>query len=144
MQFHLSTLRAASVVGIVVLLGAAGAAHAETLRVGGTGAATQMLQRLGAAFSAGDPSVTLEVMPSLGSTGAIAAVADGALDFAVSGRSLKPNEAKSVTASVLATTPFGLASSNPNPGSIKRADVAAFYRNTSSAWPDGTPVRVVL
>jgi len=143
MQFHLSTLRTASVV-VVLLGGTAGAAQAETLRVGGTGAATQMLQRLGAAFTARDPGTTLEVMPSLGSTGGIAAVADGAIDFAVSGRPLKPEEAKSLTATVLATTPFGLASSNANPGSIKRADIAAFYRNVASSWPDGTPVRVVL
>lgn len=131
--------------GIALLLGASAApAHAELLRTGGTGAAMQMLQRLGAAFSAREPGTTLEVMPSLGSAGGIAAVIDGVLDFSVSGRPLKSDEAKSVSATVLATTPFGLASSHPHPGNIASADIATFYQALTSAWPDGTPVRVVL
>jgi phosphate transport system substrate-binding protein len=131
--------------GLALLLGAAaGPAHAELLRTGGTGAAMQMLQRLGAAFTAREPATTLEVMPSLGSSGGIAAVADGVLNFSVSGRPLKSEEAKSLDATLLASTPFGLASSQPDPGNIASADIAAFYQALTSAWPDGTPVRVVL
>jgi phosphate transport system substrate-binding protein len=131
--------------GIVLLLGVpAGSARADVLRTGGPGAVTQMLQRLGAAFNQQEPGTTLMVLPNLGSGGAIAGVADGLLDFAVSGRPLNSEEAKSLTAIVLARTPFGLASSQPNPGSIKSADIAAFYQNVRSVWPDGTPVRVVL
>src|SRR5690242_18866657 len=138
MQFQPS-FRRAIVVGIAMRLGAiATGARGETLRVGGTGAAMQMLRQLGAAFTAHDTGTTVEVMPSLGSTGGIAAVADGALDFAVSGRPLKPAEANTLEATVLATTPFGLASSNRQPGNIKSADVAAFYQDVASVWPDGT------
>jgi phosphate transport system substrate-binding protein len=131
--------------GIALLLATmAGSASAESLRTGGPGAVTKILQRIGAAFAEREPGTTLVVMPNLGSAGAIAGVSDGLLDFAVSGRPLKPEEAKSLTAIVLASTPFGLASSNPDPGNIKSADIAAFYRNSASVWPDGTPVRVVL
>jgi phosphate transport system substrate-binding protein len=131
--------------GIALLLGAtAGSARAEVLRTGGPGAVAKILQRVGAAFTEREPGTTLIVIPNLGSAGAIAGVADGLLDFGVSGRPLKSEEAKSLTAMILASTPFGLASSQPNPGSIKSADVAAFYQNISSVWPDGTPVRVVL
>jgi phosphate transport system substrate-binding protein len=131
--------------GIALLLAtAAPPASAEVLRTGGPGAVTRILQRIGAAFTEREPGTTLVVMPNLGSAGAIAGVSDGLLDFAVSGRPLKPEEAKSLTAIVLASTPFGLASSNPQPGNIKSADIAAFYRNSASVWPDGTPVRVVL
>jgi phosphate transport system substrate-binding protein len=128
----------------MLLAATAGSASAEVLRTGGPGAVTKILQRIGAAFAEREPGTTLVVMPNLGSAGAIAGVSDGLLDFAVSGRPLKPEEAKSLTAIVLASTPFGLASSNPNPGSIKSADVAAFYQNAASVWRDGTPVRVVL
>jgi phosphate transport system substrate-binding protein len=114
------------------------------LRTGGPGGVTLMLQQMGAAFSQHEPGTTLMVIPNLGSGGAIAGVADGLLDFAVSGRPLKSEEAKSMTAIVLASTPFGLASSQPNPGDIKSADIAAVFQNVRSVWPDGTPVRIVL
>lgn len=119
--------------------------RAEVLRAGGTGAASVMLQRVGAAFTAQNHDTTLEVLPGLGSAGAIAAVADGAIDFAVAGRPLKPEEAnKGLAAVVLARTPFGLASSYPHPGNIASDDVAALFLNPASAWSDGTPVRVIL
>jgi phosphate transport system substrate-binding protein len=141
----ISVSRGIAAAGITLLLATtAGSASGEVLRTGGPGAVTKILQRIGAAFTEREPGTTLVVMPNLGSAGAIAGVSDGLLDFAVSGRPLKPEEAKSLTAIVLASTPFGLASSNPNPGNIKCADVAAFYRNSASVWPDGTPVRVVL
>jgi phosphate transport system substrate-binding protein len=130
---------------IALLLGIpADSAKADVLRTGGPGAVTQMLQRIGAAFTQHEPGTTLMVLPNLGSAGAIAGVADGLLDFAVSGRPLNSEEAKSLTAIVLASTPFGLASSQPNPGNIKSADIAAFFQNVRSVWPDGTPVRLVL
>jgi phosphate transport system substrate-binding protein len=140
-----TSIRCVIAAGMALLLGAtAGSAKAEVLRTGGPGAVAKILQRLGAAFTEREPGTTLTVIPNLGSAGAIAGVTDGLLDFGVSGRPLKPEEAKSLTAVILASTPFGLASSQPNPGSIKSADVAAFYTNASSVWPDGTPVRVVL
>ncbi|NVN87091.1 MAG: substrate-binding domain-containing protein [Rhodopseudomonas sp.] len=132
--------------GVVFALGIAPTdSHCETLRTGGTGAAVGMLQQLSAAFSAHDLDTKLEVIPGLGSSGAIAAVADGALDFAVAGRPLKPDEAvKSLTSVVLARTPFGLASSYPAPGNIASRDIAAFFLNPTAAWPDSTRVRIIL
>jgi len=122
-----------------------GVAHAQTLRVGGTGAAVGMMNALGEAFAAASPGVHLEVMPSLGSSGGIAAVRDGALDFSISSRELRPEEvAASLRATHFATSPFGLASSNPAPGNLKSPEVAAFYANVMSTWPDRTPVRVIL
>jgi phosphate transport system substrate-binding protein len=140
-----STSIACGILATALLLGVtAGSARAEILRTGGTGALMKMLQIIGAAFTRLEPGTTLVIMPSLGSAGGIAGVTDGLLDFAVSGRPLNPEEAKSQTAILFASTPFGLATSQPNPGSIKSADIAAFYQNVRSVWPDGTPVRVVL
>lgn len=119
--------------------------RAETVRAGGTGAATELLKRLGAAFSAREPGTTLEVIPSLGSTGAIAAVADGEIDVAVSGRLLRVEEiGKGLTGEILARSPFGLASSERDPGGLASRDVAAFFSSTTAIWPSGAPVRVVL
>jgi phosphate transport system substrate-binding protein len=121
------------------------AARAEILRAGGTGSASMMLRRLGDAFAARVPGTSIEVVPALGSTGAIAAVVDGALDFAISARPLKPEEAaKSLTETVLARTVFGLASSYPHPGNIASSDVAGFFTNPTSSWPDGTRLRIIL
>ena len=91
------------------------------------------------------PGTTLEVVPALGSTGAISAVVDGVLDFAVSARPLTPEEtAKSLTQTVLARTVFGLASSYPDPGNIASSDIAGFFTSPASSWPDGTRLRVIL
>lgn len=115
----------------------------EILRIGGTGSATVLMERLGAAFAASDPDVEVVVIPGLGSSGAIAAASDGAIDLAVSGRPLKPIETGLIEV-VAVRTPYGLVSSNPNPGDITSAGVASFYASPSASWPDGSPVRVIL
>ena len=63
------------------LLLAGNAAAAETLRLGGTGSAIEMLRQVGAQFTAAT-GVKIDVVFSLGSTGAIRALADGVLDIA--------------------------------------------------------------
>jgi phosphate transport system substrate-binding protein len=133
-------------VAAALLLGAGvTAARAEVLRGGGTGSASEFVKRLGAAFATHEAGITVEVVASLGSSGAIAAVIDGALDFAVSARPLTAAEgAKSLSAVALARSPFGLASSYPQPGNISSSQVASFMRNPLSAWPDGTPLRIIL
>ena len=65
-------------------------ARGATLRTGGTGSAATMLLQIGKALTAQAPGTTLEVVPALGSTGAISAVVDGVLDFAVSARPSRP------------------------------------------------------
>src|ERR1039458_10262879 len=58
------------------LLLAGNAAAAETLRLGGTGSAIEMLRQVGAQFTAAT-GVKIDVVFSLGSTGAIRALGDG-------------------------------------------------------------------
>lgn len=122
-----------------------GDARADTLRTGGTGSASTMLRQIGKAYAAQAPGTSIEVVPALGSAGAISAVLDGALDFAVSARPLTPEEmVKPLTQTILARTVFGLASSYPDPGNIASSDVAGFFTNPTSSWPDGTPLRIIL
>jgi phosphate transport system substrate-binding protein len=119
-------------------------ACAETLKVGGTGAATELMRELGRAY-AKQASQELEVVPSLGSSGAIGALADGALDFAVSARPLKADEAaKGMRVPLTVRTPFVLATSHPKPPVVKSTDVPAAYLSEKATWTDGLPLRVIL
>ena len=45
---------------------------------------------------------------------------------------------------MIARTPFGLVSTNSNPGDIKSDEVAGLFGSTTSVWPDGKPVRPIL
>ncbi|MDP3693226.1 substrate-binding domain-containing protein [Bradyrhizobium sp.] len=133
-----------AVAGLALWLSNGESVRAESLRAGGTGAALETLRRLGTAFATFEPDTRIEVVDGLGSSGGIAAVAAGAIDFSVSGRPLGPADDASLKASLIARTPFGLVSANSNPGDIKSDDVAVLFGSTTSVWPDGKPVRPIL
>jgi len=119
-------------------------AAAETLRIGGTGAAAQMMRHIGAIF-ADRSEIKIEFIPGLGSSGGIRAVADGVLDIAISGRALKPDEATSgLTAIAAMRTPFVFATSHRNPGGLKASELAELFRSAKAKWPDGAPLRLIL
>jgi phosphate transport system substrate-binding protein len=119
-------------------------AHAQTLRLAGTGSATELLRRLGAAFAV-DGQIEVEVIPSLGSGGAIHALGDNALDLAVSGRALKPQEsAQGLVVAFTARTPFVLATSHPRPNGLTPAGIADAFQSLRPTWSDGSPIRVIL
>lgn len=130
----------------VVFAGAliASPASAETLRMGGVGSSAAMLPPLFAAFDRGGEN-HLEVIPALGSSGGLRAVADGVLDIAVSGRALKADEkARGLTEALAVRTPFVLVTSRLNPAGLKSADIAELYRSPKLMWPDGSPIRIIL
>ena len=142
-NFNNAILAAAAL--LLLAIAQTSGARADTLRTGGTGSAATMLLQIGKAFTAQVPGTSIEVVPALGSTGAISAVVDGALEFAVSARPLKPEEtAKGLSQTVLARTVFGLVSSYPHPGNIASTDVVGFFTNPTSSWPDGTRLRIIL
>lgn len=121
------------------------AASAEVLRSGGTGATNGLLARLAAALAETDAGSRVELVPGLGSSGAIAAVADGAIDFAITGRPLKAEErAKGLIEFTLASTPFVLVSSHPAPDALTPDDVVRLLAAQRPAWSDGTALRVIL
>jgi phosphate transport system substrate-binding protein len=131
----------------LVSLSAASSTEAQQpLRLAGTGSAVAAMTRLGAAAEAQDPALRVRVLPSLGSTGAIRAVTEGAIDVAVSGRPLRDKErALGVVSREVARTPF-LFAVGPRVGatSLTTDDLAAIYMGTLIAWPDGQRIRVVL
>lgn len=126
---------------------AAKAGHAAvTLRVGGTGTALGGMRLLGEAFEQDHPGIHIDVLPSLGSSGGIAALAAGKIDLALSARPLKDAErVQGLDASEYARTPIIFGTRDDNPAEdITLQQIAAAYAGKDFAWPDGTPVRLVL
>nr|WP_170936926.1 MULTISPECIES: substrate-binding domain-containing protein [Rhodomicrobium] len=128
----------------IAALAAIHPASAETLRIGGTGSATEMLRQIGPAFEAAT-GVALHVVPSLGTSGGNAAVADGVLDASVAGRDLKPEEvARGLVVAATLRTPFGFVTSRQAAENLASGEIAGLYRSARPLWPDGTPIRLIL
>lgn len=142
---HISALRIASLAcALFACVYPLSSVHAADLTVGGTGAATELLRRLSDAFlKHGEAQV--DVVPSLGSSGGIRAVADGVLDVAVSARPLKPAEVKQgMAVPLVLRTMFIFATSHAQPGGLTISQLADAYAALNPAWADGTPIRIVL
>ena len=119
-------------------------ATADTIKIGGTGAAETMLLQLGAKFES-ETGIAVKLLPHLGSTGGFRALADGVVDIAVSGR--KPNSEetrKGVTIALSARTPFVFVTSNKIPDDIRSSELANIIESATPIWADGRPVRIIL
>lgn len=124
----------------------AAAEEAVTLRVGGTGASLGLLRALGEEFSRQRPDVQVVVESSLGSSGALAAVAAKAIDVGVSSRALTPEEAaRGLRQTEFARTAFVIAVHRDVPvRGVTFAELAAIYSGTVTSWSDGSPIRIIL
>jgi phosphate transport system substrate-binding protein len=133
----------AILLGIGVVMAASPAAS-QTLRIGGTGAVIPLFGQIGPAFTA-DTGITLDVIPGLGTSGAIGAVGDGKLGIAFSGRPLRDREvAKGLKAVATWRTPFGFVSSRRGPDNFEKARIVAIYGADRPLWPDGMPILIHL
>jgi phosphate transport system substrate-binding protein len=117
---------------------------AETLRMGGNTAVTEVLRQIGPVFTAAT-GFTLEVVPSIGTSGSNAAVADGVLGISVGGRDLMEKEtARGLSVAGILRTPYGLVTSRPGPDGLRSEGIAGIYDADNATWPDGTPIRIIL
>jgi len=140
-------LRANIIAGMVLLILAVSEAKAETLTIGGTGAALGTMRALGEAFMQEHADVQVVVLSSLGSGGGIRALAAGKLDIAVSGRPLKSEEqAKLPEARSIhfGTTPLALVTSHKNVDAITTGQLAEILEGVTLEWPDSSPVSYIL
>ena len=120
------------------------AGAAEALRVGGTGGATALLERLGRSFTA-ETGIPVEVVPSLGSSGGLKATVDGVLGVAVAGRPLNEGEvARGLVSAATLRTPYVLATSHPSPPAMTGAEIVRAYASERAEWPDGSRIKLVL
>jgi phosphate transport system substrate-binding protein len=128
------------------LAGAPGAASAEVLRISGTGTALGSLRELVPGFERLNPGVIVKLLPSVGSSGAVRAVVEGALDIGISGRALLPGERSSgLVELAYARTPFVFAV-GPRAAAtgLTAFQLARIYRGELSSWEDGGRIRLVL
>lgn len=103
-----------------------------------------ILKQLGDAFEKRS-GVTLDVLPSLGTTGGLRALSDGVIEIAATARPLKPDELDQGLRPVLTgVTAFVLVTSQAAPGELHRADIAAMISGPKAVWADGTPVRFII
>jgi phosphate transport system substrate-binding protein len=122
----------------------ASSASAETLRVSGTGGATAAMQHIALAFDAAT-GIKMEVIPSLGSSGAMRALAAGALDVVISARPLNPDEiAKGFVEILFARTALVFITSHAPPNDLKRGDLTRMFTSLDPKWADATPISIIL
>lgn len=119
---------------------------ADTLKLGGTGADLGTMQLLANAFEKQSPGTTIEIQPSIGSSGGINAVMAGVLDIGISSRPLKDGERKQgVQEWAYAKTSFIFATDQKSPQSqLTSAEIIGIYNGSVTKWKDGTTVRLIL
>jgi phosphate transport system substrate-binding protein len=133
---------AALLLGLAVIFPSS--SRAEGIRLGGTGAATEFLRRLGAAFTA-QTGIPAEVVSGIGSSGALRAAGDGAIDIVAAGRPLTAAEtAKGLTVAFSLRTPFAFVTSHPGSQGLSVAEIGRAYASPDMNWASGEPMRVIL
>jgi phosphate transport system substrate-binding protein len=121
-------------------------AHAEEIKIGGTGNALGTMRLMGEAFSKKYPNMTVTVLGSIGTSGAIKGVPKGVIDIGVASRPLTDNElATGMVATEYARSLTVLAVANKlKVTAITSEQIADSYTGKLAKWPDGTPIRPVL
>jgi len=120
--------------------------RAETIVIGGTGAALGTVEQLGAALAASHPDLTIQVPPSLGSGGGIKALRHGAVDLAVTARPLKTKEAFD-GAEVLPFAKTAVAFAvhrDVRRRAVTTAQLSSLFDGSVRTWPNGPPVRPIV
>lgn len=121
-------------------------AAAESVRIGGTGAALGTMRLQADAFHATGTQTRVHVLQALGSGGAIKALVAGGLEIAVISRPPTTEEREhGLTVTEYAVTPFVFATWSGNPiNGVTVAELGDLYAGRRTQWPDRTPVRLVL
>ena len=141
------TLNFAAKVGATIATLLSGSiACADTLRIGGTGAALGGMSVLAEAYEARNPGSTIVVLPSLGSSGGIKALVAQAIDLSVSARPLKDKEiAAGAVAKVYARTQLVFATTRGTEATgVTTEQLEQIYTGTTTQWPDGGIIRLVM
>jgi phosphate transport system substrate-binding protein len=132
---------------LALLAGAPGGeALADEIRIGGTGTSLGTVQLLAEAFRKDNPGIAVRILPNLGSTGGIKAAIQGAADIGLSSRALKDSERAAGASEIeYGRTPFVFAVSGRSKArAVTLGQVVDMYAGKTRAWPDGSPVRLVL
>lgn len=131
----------------ILIAFAAVSTSAETVRISGVGLSAPLMQRLADVFQQKHPGDVVNIVqPPLGSDGALRALQAGALDLAVIGRPLKPEETLSYgRVRELGRTALGFATRDGvHASTLTARDIAAIYTGEMTRWDDGQPLRLIM
>lgn len=118
----------------------------RNLIITGTGSSIGTMQRMGEVFQKKHPNVTVNVLPSIGSTGGIKAVKAGQIDIGLSYRTLNPDErGLEIIEEPYGRTAFIFAVQESNPtNGLTLMEIEEIYTRKRTTWTDGTPIRLIL
>lgn len=118
----------------------------SAIRIGGNGSGLGAMKLLAKAYQKKHPEAKITVVPSLGSSGGIAALTQGALDLAISTRPLTAVEqGEGARAAEYARSPFLFAAHrNVSKTGVTTDELIRIYHHEILRWPDGTRIRLVL
>lgn len=143
--------RQSSIAGIcsallLFTLGSAPPAQADTIKIGGTGAATATMSVLAREFRKAAPDADIVVLPSIGSGGAIKGVQGGVIDIGISARPLKDSErGKGAEETEFARTPFVFVVPKKNTiAGFSESELVDIYAGRRTTWPDGSRIRLIM
>jgi len=135
---------------LAVILPLAGSAAQETIRIGGTGIGTLLVQRILESSPKARPNaLAMAVTPPLGSTGGLRALAAGRIQIAVvsipsayADNAINSDNSRSFP---WARTPFIFTGQSIASGAaLTRSQLADIYAGRVAQWPGGEPVRLVI
>ena len=124
-----------------------GAVLAQTITVGGTGSAAPIIQRLADAYRKSEPATAITyILPPLGSSGAVRALAAERIDMAVIGRPLSADEqARAGQVTELGRTAFVFASRDgQRAAGFTLTELADVYAGRLTRWDNGAPIRLIV
>lgn len=118
----------------------------EVLKMGGVGSVLGSMKLVAEAFEKSNPGIKVQILPSLGSTGGIKAVSNGAIDIGLSGRHLKEDERRQGSVEIeYAKSPLVFVTNKNNKVSgLSIRELVEIYEGKRQNWPDGTRIRLVL
>jgi phosphate transport system substrate-binding protein len=128
------------------LLGLGVCAHADTIRIGGTGSGVGMLKLLGEHFVRLHPGHRVEVLPAIGSKAGIKAMRAGAIQIAISNsQASQEDQTAGVLCRLYGSSALAFISHLDAPGTdITRERLEQLLAGSQAQWSNGKPVRLVL
>lgn len=141
-----STLRYFFAIVISFAITTSASASAIELKIGGTGNALGTMKLLGEAYMQDNPNTKITVLPSIGSSGAMRAVPENAIDIGLASRPPKDSEAKdALTVLEYARAPSVLAVSKTSSiTTLSTDELINIYNGTLTHWPDGSLIRPIM
>lgn len=135
-----------AIVMVLLSISAAPAFAGDVITIGGSGSALAVMKMLGKEYEKKNPSVHIRVLPSMGTQGAIKAVAEDKLSIGIAGRVFNGDEKKTgVAAFELARTPFVFVTQSAvKTRNITSDDLVNIYNAKMTTWPGGEQIRLVL